>query len=60
MASKQRPTTVAKRAWTAAVGFVHCLRCGHDWYPQRPTRPAVCPRCKSYRWEDAQKGERDA
>lgn len=28
-----------------------CKQCGHGW---RPTveRPKVCPRCKSYRWDE--------
>jgi len=29
-------------------------RCGHEWLPRkgdRPERPAVCPKCKSPRWD---------
>jgi len=29
-----------------------CKRCLHSWYPRRPQRPAVCPRCKSPRWDE--------
>ncbi len=27
--------------------------CGHEWYPRiLGVRPIVCPRCKSYDWDD--------
>jgi hypothetical protein len=30
----------------------HCLRCGHDWTPRRPTRrPNSCARCNSHGWD---------
>lgn len=32
-----------------------CERCGYEWYPQRPQLPAVCPRCKSYKWQEPRK-----
>jgi len=28
-----------------------CLRCGHEWKNQVEI-PVVCPRCKSYRWDE--------
>lgn len=28
-----------------------CLRCGHGWYSFMK-RPQVCPRCKSYKWDE--------
>ncbi|HSW58857.1 MAG TPA: site-specific DNA-methyltransferase [Dehalococcoidales bacterium] len=27
-----------------------CLRCEHVWYPNRPLKPKVCPKCKSPYW----------
>lgn len=34
-------------------------RCGHEWLPREPgERPAVCPRCKSPRWDKVKKYER--
>lgn len=29
-----------------------CRRCLHSWFPRRPGRPALCPRCKSPRWDE--------
>lgn len=29
----------------------HCVKCGHDWYPRKPQRPFVCPKCHKYTWE---------
>lgn len=28
-----------------------CTHCRHTWFPRRPARPVVCPRCKSYSWD---------
>jgi len=28
-----------------------CLRCQHQWFPHRDTKPQQCPKCKSYGWE---------
>ena len=27
-----------------------CLRCGHEWIPNRPIEPKVCPKCNSPYW----------
>jgi hypothetical protein len=27
-----------------------CLRCRHEWIPNRPVEPKVCPKCKSPYW----------
>ena len=27
-----------------------CKRCGHQWYPRKPKKPKVCPKCKSPYW----------
>ena len=27
-----------------------CLRCGHEWVPNKPVEPKVCSRCKSPYW----------
>ena len=24
-----------------------CLWCGHRWWPNKPGRPYICPRCKT-------------
>lgn len=29
-----------------------CKNCGHRWYPKAERLPVVCPRCKSYDWND--------
>jgi predicted Zn-ribbon and HTH transcriptional regulator len=28
-----------------------CKRCGHEWQSVNK-RPVVCPRCKSYKWDE--------
>ncbi|MEM0171614.1 MAG: hypothetical protein QXV57_03535 [Thermoproteota archaeon] len=28
-----------------------CKRCGHEWYPRKPEKPRICPRCKSPYWD---------
>ena len=27
-----------------------CLRCKHKWFPGKPGRPTICPKCKSPKW----------
>ena len=34
---------------------VACKRCGFEWFPMRGKLPAVCPRCKSYYWNEEKK-----
>ncbi len=31
-----------------------CLNpnCNHKWFQRNDKKPKVCPRCKSYHWED--------
>lgn len=29
-----------------------CKRCGHEWQPRMKGRPASCPACKSYKWDE--------
>jgi len=29
----------------------HCEQCGHTWLPRSEERPALCPKCKSLRWD---------
>lgn len=31
-----------------------CKRCGHKWLPMDGP-PVVCPRCKSYKWNEPKK-----
>ncbi len=28
-----------------------CFQCGHKWLPRTTERPALCPKCKSLRWD---------
>jgi predicted Zn-ribbon and HTH transcriptional regulator len=30
---------------------LECIRCGHIWFSNLGRRPSVCPRCKSYEWD---------
>lgn len=34
----------------------HCVKCGHEWVPQKPTLPLLCPQCHCRKWHggDAQ------
>lgn len=32
---------------------LRCRRCGHRWYPRKPTPPARCPACGVVRWRQA-------
>ena len=32
-----------------------CKRCGYVWTGTKDTDPKACPRCKSYRWNEAKK-----
>jgi len=27
-----------------------CLRCNHEWFPNKPAPPKHCPKCKSPYW----------
>lgn len=38
--------------------WLQCERCGHGWFSALP-RPVVCPRCKSYSWDEKPKGKGD-
>lgn len=37
-----------------------CLRCkgGHEWYPRKPVKPRICPRCKSHLWQTPRKDDK--
>ena len=43
------PTTIGRVRVTA----LRCERCGHVWLPRIHERPALCPKCKSLRWDKA-------
>ena len=30
---------------------LECKRCYWTWYPRKPVRPRVCPKCKSPYWD---------
>lgn len=32
-----------------------CFKCSYEWYPEKPTLPKVCPRCKNYKWQQEKK-----
>ncbi len=34
----------------------HCLKCGHKWYPRKPEKPMVCPKCHCVKWWEEKKG----
>ncbi len=36
---------------------IECLRCSYKWYPEKPERPKVCPRCKSFNWNRPRKNK---
>lgn len=33
----------------------NCIRCHYTWVPLGGARPKVCPRCKSYSWDQPYK-----
>ncbi len=33
-----------------------CNKCGHEWWPRSDVLPVMCPRCKSYKWDEKKKG----
>lgn len=38
---------------------LECLRCGHVWNPRGIYMPAMCPKCKSYKWDIPKKGKKE-
>jgi predicted Zn-ribbon and HTH transcriptional regulator len=30
---------------------LHCLRCGHHWFPKKPEKPKRCAKCTSPYWD---------
>lgn len=38
-------------AYNKPVKPLTCLRCDHKWEPRTPGRAAMCPRCKSRKWD---------
>ena len=48
---------LSKEPFDNSAQKVPCQRCGHQWIP-RTERPAVCPHCKSARW-DTPKGDNE-
>ncbi len=34
-----------------------CVRCGHCWWPRSDSVPLMCPRCKSYKWNEKKEGK---
>jgi len=37
------------------IKLLTCLKCGWEWYPRYPQKPAVCPKCKSHAWDETPK-----
>ena len=31
---------------------LNCKKCKHEWVPRSEVKPKVCPKCKSYDWEE--------
>lgn len=40
------------------IPTLSCQQCGHEWSPS-VSAPKVCPRCKSYKWNEP-KAEKEA
>lgn len=32
-----------------------CDKCGNEWWPKKPGRPAACPECKNVNWDQGPK-----
>jgi predicted Zn-ribbon and HTH transcriptional regulator len=32
-----------------------CDKCGYEWWPNKPGRPAACPGCKNIKWDKGPK-----
>ena len=47
--------------WTKTLTFYfsRCERCGHEWKRRREDMPKVCPRCKSFKWNEPRKTEEE-
>ena len=52
-----REVIAARSAWAGfqRLPTLHCLRCGHDWYPRSPEAPKQCPKCRSPYWNRPRK-----
>ena len=35
------------------LATLQCQRCYWEWHPRRENLPAVCPKCKSKKWQEA-------
>jgi predicted Zn-ribbon and HTH transcriptional regulator len=36
-----------------------CTKCSYKWFPIKGKAPKVCPRCKSYKWDDVKEWVKD-
>jgi predicted Zn-ribbon and HTH transcriptional regulator len=36
-----------------------CYRCDHEWLSKMPGGPQMCPRCKSYKWNEPKKEKKE-
>jgi len=49
------PQTAGSEIGVVSLRGCRC-RCGHEWLPRKKSeRPAVCPKCKSPRWDRPRK-----
>jgi len=35
-----------------------CLRCDYEWESRLERKPKVCPKCKSYFWDQERRNEK--
>jgi predicted Zn-ribbon and HTH transcriptional regulator len=41
---------------TKEVKLWTCLRCKHKWANRKNRKPKICPKCKSYLWDEPREG----
>lgn len=39
---------------SATIKELHCIPCGHKWYPRVPEPPICCPKCRRADWKTGQ------
>lgn len=40
---------------TIKVLQITCKRCDHEWISKTEKKPLMCPRCKTYKWNEKKK-----
>lgn len=36
-----------------------CLSCGHQWFQRTDAKPLMCPKCKTYKWNQKKGGKKE-